>query len=959
MTTPNTDGTPALPVPAMATTNADDIVATPVTPLLTTTTTKKKKTKLAGWQTALSALGHLAFWPFNLLFGSLALFGYTPLILFELLVDAADGVTPWTFATGAVLLALIPLAAIAGGIWLTMHRDGRALWVLLVGVEIPALWVLATRTFGMQELTGGAALLVVGGVLGLAVLYRRVLRPIDVDSDCGLLWSQPLLAVLVPVGAWVVIVMGSFAAPALLEMLDDITLTDSHFDPSRVLLGITVWMAATTFFLTPFFGPVAWLVSTAQSASALWRRRGPALAVATTVGPIGAFVVALGLLWPSPAATTLERLRTLPTTDEQRQALLDDRATIRAGLVDAALVAHRYPLEARSRPWQQAWREVAGDDVASIIDDELRLWAAPFIYPGDGGEARTDAFRLYDAFFGEPLEGAEREAVQHALAATFTRDQRFAALIDEGQRRVRLVRQQVTATPTKAGLVAVEIHDEWSNLTPTDIEIQLSFSLPPSAAITGLWLHDVDDKANAFPFALAPRGAAQQVYREQVAQRVDPALLEQVGPQQYRLRVFPVPARAIDSSRGMLGARRLDAWSSTAGKHAHVWLTYETIAIDGVVPVPTLLQARNAFFDDVAERDVQGERVANSDTAWVTTSPRVPTTTTPAEVGYRLADGSCVGMQARGASSDTGFASIAGKVVDVVIDRSIAMERLQAPLSQALSSLRASGAITETVWTTSTLRNEPATRSAGLPDVVDNHVAMLAFGSTSLKEMVRQQLSLPRLDGRRADIVVVLAARGSFEGNDDTPLVFADGQRPTITVLHLGALPTGYDDATADAVSMSGGIITTSLAELQAHLAQGSTLLVDSVVVASIDCPIDARPAPSLMARLAVRLLDRRRDRSDASTLDRLHAVALGVPVVTPYSSMIVLVSEAQRERLRQLNAQQDRYEREVESGTEIAASQPAFLVTGAPEPEEWLLLIVAMAAIVVAKQRGVLTRSR
>ncbi len=931
---------PALPV-AAASSGADDIATVPVTPLLTTTT----KPRLTRGQLALSIGGHLVFWPFNLLFASLALLGYAPLILAALLADAFAGLTPWPFAIGAVLLALVPVASSIGGVFLTIRKDGRALLMLLLGVEIPAIWLLATRTFGMQELTGSAALLIVAGVVGLAGLYVRMLRGND---DRALLLTQPLVAVLVPVGAWVVVVMGSIAAPSLLDLLGDLVMPDGTFELQRALFGVLVWTSAITFFATPVLGPVVWGMAAIGGARTLWRRRGPAVAVATTVGPMVAVIVALAVLWTSPALTTLARLKTLPTTDVERQQLLDDREDIRAGLIDAALVRHRYLVMQHDKPWQHAWHRLLGEDVAGIVDSELRLWAGPFVFEGDPDDAQTEASRLYRAFFGEELERAERDAVVQAMASTFTREQRFAGLINEGQQRVRLVHQQVTATPTDAGFVAVEIHDEWSNLTPTDLEIQLSFSLPPSSAITGLWLNDVDDKASAFPFALAPRGAAQQVYREQVAARVDPALLEQVGPQQYRLRVFPVPARAIDDeARTMIGWRNRDAWSSTAGKHAHVWLTYETIAVDGVVPVPRLLEARNAFFDDVAIREVQGKRVANSDTQWLAAAPVVSTTTTPTAQTFRLADGSCVDVKTQPTTTTAPtLAGLAGKRVDVVLDRSLAMASTVPTLSTALLALAASGAVLETVMTSGALRNEDPSRIVGVPAVTDQ-LPFLAFGTTSLKQMLQQQQAVVRLDGGAADVVVLLAARGSLESSDDTPLVMP-AMRPVIAVLHLSELPSGYDDATADAVSQSGGIITTSLTEVAAHLEQGEALLVDNVVMREAPCTPQATAAPATVARLAVRLLDRRRDRSDASALDRLHAIAMQVAVVTPYSSMIVLVSEAQRERLRQLNARADRYDREVEDGAQHATNGPTFLVSGAPEPQEWLLLLVAMLAVVL-----------
>jgi len=60
---------------------------------------------------------------------------------------------------------------------------------------------------------------------------------------------------------------------------------------------------------------------------------------------------------------------------------------------------------------------------------------------------------------------------------------------------------------------------------------------------------------------------------------------------------------------------------------------------------------------------------------------------------------------------------------------------------------------------------------------------------------------------------------------------------------------------------------------------------------------------------------------------------------------MIVVVNAQQEQRLKQLEASGDRFEREVE---EVGNTAPAnaFAVTGVPEPEEWLLLALAAAVL-------------
>jgi hypothetical protein len=78
--------------------------------------------------------------------------------------------------------------------------------------------------------------------------------------------------------------------------------------------------------------------------------------------------------------------------------------------------------------------------------------------------------------------------------------------------------------------------------------------------------------------------------------------------------------------------------------------------------------------------------------------------------------------------------------------------------------------------------------------------------------------------------------------------------------------------------------------------------------------------------------------------LDHLHEIAIQNSIVTPYSSMIVLVNWQQENLLKQLEKQGDRFEREVE---EVGDTVPQAAVTGVPEPHEWLLLGLAAAMLI------------
>ena len=79
--------------------------------------------------------------------------------------------------------------------------------------------------------------------------------------------------------------------------------------------------------------------------------------------------------------------------------------------------------------------------------------------------------------------------------------------------------------------------------------------------------------------------------------------------------------------------------------------------------------------------------------------------------------------------------------------------------------------------------------------------------------------------------------------------------------------------------------------------------------------------------------------------LDQLHQLAIQNSIVTPYSSMLVLVDDRQQTLLEKLEGQSDRFQREVENIGNTSRINPN-IITGVPEPQEWLLMVLAVLAL-------------
>ena len=213
------------------------------------------------------------------------------------------------------------------------------------------------------------------------------------------------------------------------------------------------------------------------------------------------------------------------------------------------------------------------------------------------------------------------------------------------------------------------------------------------------------------------------------------------------------------------------------------------------------------------------------------------------------------------------------------------------------------------------------------------------------------------------DAVLVLTDGTGYELGESSQEVSAEAQ--PVWLVHLGGFPLGYDDPTLDAVQASGGGVAGSVDEALTRLAvrlNGEELGGPGAVVDLVDGYLwitrpetTATESEDGFAALAARrvilaeMQRQRGDLTDLAVLDGLHQIAVDHSVVTPYSSMIVLVNRQQEYRLETLEKQGDRFDRELEELGDTTGVDPFAppSVTGVPEPEEWLLIAVASILIV------------
>jgi len=398
----------------------------------------------------------------------------------------------------------------------------------------------------------------------------------------------------------------------------------------------------------------------------------------------------------------------------------------------------------------------------------------------------------------------------------------------------------------------------------------------------------------------------------------------------------------------------------TPGAQLYMWLTYSVLADEGAWPLPRMSEKANVYWDESSQRSINGEPKDGDAEPWL---PQTITATNLVEPVAHLVDfpgaESVILLPVSNAST---FEIPADLNLAVVLDRSRSMAMQSGAVSETLSALRAVSSDVDVYLTSSFYRGEQASvvKLAVLaPDKIDY------IGGQNAAELLEQFFALSQ--GRNYDALFVITDGTGFQlGGEAADLPIPDAP---VWMVHIdGNLPYGYDDNTLQVIQASGGGVASNLDEALLRLSvnlEGTsqpeissrdlvdgyewvTVKSDTAIPAGVEFirhDIDDAFVPLAARRLILNEMYQHRGKiEDLGLLDYLHGIAQEYGIVTPYSSMIVLVLQNQQARLDQLEAQDNRFEREAE---EMGETTPAPMeVTGVPEPHEWLLIIIGSAIL-------------
>ncbi|MDQ2097400.1 MAG: TIGR02921 family PEP-CTERM protein [Tychonema bourrellyi B0820] len=948
---------------------------------------------------ALNIIFQSIFWLWNLTFLSIVYLGILPYVGIPLIQATIDGTIPLEFALTLTAMVAVPtVSTIIGARYL--RKQPLQLMRLFYGVEAPLFLLCLIRLFLLRQLTPASSQIIATialciGAFLVEILYGYLGKTENTESE--LVWKKfhekqffltslighknsasiqlAFHSLMLVVGTWAATLLMFYALPVaivtivgffsfawvqpLVESLKYSSLSIIWWLPlSLIMFGFT----SSLFVVMPSLYGFLYIQSGRKIFRSFASQYGKSQAIIGSLGVIAAWIAIFATLQQQPQIQALKMLATPPKDESSRQTLLAKSDIVRSGLVNAYLHPYRYlSTVEENNHISEIYKNTLNlnEAAAKAVQNSYNFLMSPFLYQGSDADIKK-AEKLYGEFFDTELQKGDREAVQYAVQSTSNREEAKAGLLNVNQEKVWLESQAVTVTEN-GDWADVQLYEVYKNQTPNLQEVFYYFSLPESAAVTGIWLGDTGDLKKRFAFTVSPRGAAQQVYNQQVRENVDPALLEQIGPKQYRLRAFPIPAKR--------------EFRQTEGPtEMHLWLTYKVMRQAQGWAMPNLAEKRNIFWDKNTRRTIAGKQVKYSGKEakeiWL---PAFVPAVAPPQIIPRIAilpGGNTISAKPL---VDANYLSPQGKKFAFVLDTSRSMATETKEMKDNFEWLKNNVLAANTV-------DLYVASAVGIPpklvkDLRSFDVGKLTFyGTLQLKDILQQ---FAQLRGDRTyDSVFVVSDRHSYELSDDRKNAIS--MPSPLWTVHLGGLPPGYDDATLKVIQDSGGGVATDIKEAMQRVAttaaSGDSIVsvVDGYAWSYTKKPKSEKAVQSvaatelrddknegfkpIAARQLIMALSKEKSSNQLSQLDAMHSVAKTFNVVTPYSSMIVLVNDAQRQQLKEAESKKDRFERKVESGKEeLTKPGNPLNVSGVPEPAEWLLLgfgAIGLLAIFLRQRR-------
>ncbi len=917
-----------------------------------------------------------------------------------------QGLIPLEFFITSLGIVGIPIACTIIGSKYFLRKPWQLI-NLFYGVEMPLFLLLLLRLFIFRELTAISNLVIYTLLICVAAFFIELMSGYQRDNKhlagiqlglhtlillIGLYAATLILFYAVPLGF---IFVKEFINFQWLQNFIEVLWREPSYAIFSLFTGLLLIGLSVPLLVFMPVGLAGLYVNSGQHIMRSFADQyGKNKAMFGSLAIVTAWLVLFIGLNQQPQIQAFQLLDKPLLTDSDRQTVLKKSEKIRQGLLNSYLYNYRYLSDVESsNDIEMMYADVFGlpKSVTTKLQYVFNQLMSPFLYQGDSGEPKKAA-ELYEKFFDVPLQKGEQKEVLHALQSTFNQEEVKAGLLNIGVKNVWLKRQEVNITEHDS-FADVELYEVYQNKTDEVQEILYYFSLPESATITGIWLGDTADRDKRFTFQVSPRGAAQKVYNSQVRRErpIDPALLEQVGPQQYRLRAFPIPVGLRPGEKANEVNRPLEM---------HLWLTYQVVQQAKGWSMPQLNEKRNIFWNNSSKRLYNGKQV-KSYYQWLPDFLPAKNAVDQEQLTTQQVNLDGLQIIAKPLAKDDYNLPTNGKFA-VIVDTSYSMGKHARSLRNNLQWLKNNG-YADQVAPNQVLSNNDAdfylvgtngkapVRIDDLSNFQENDIVY--YGTVQPGEILQQFV---KMQGEtKYDGILLLTDAGSYElsqNKKDLPEI-----NSPLWFIHLDrAISPAYDDATIQVLQKSAGGVGTDISEVLQRITTRQNLTANLVnqtqpvtnlstedatkttkqdqlkpsVVSVVDGYAwylqpnitniinnsQSQNFAPLAARQLVLGMSQQMSQQTLQWLDNIHAIAKNHKIVTPYSSMIVLVNEEQRQMLVEAEASTDRFNRMVETGEETLSKPMNPLgtpqTTAIPEPSHILGTGAIAILLIIRRQR-------
>ena len=879
-------------------------------------------------------IGDRYFWGCNLILAGIALFGMIPWVG-EMLSGSMPGEIPLERVVCGLLLIFTPFAAMMLAVTYCL-QSLRNLFILFYCIEIPLFLLVLFRLFVMGQLTYGIAFIFITFLCAIFGCLWAFLEKSNGGKDLlgnrvPALIKEHLYLGISTVSFIAALYIGAISIFYIPMVVDWVFPDYFHHVTGHILLffaGAFLFALLIAFLLlfvpSPFYLLCFSFSNWFESFNRLFKEK-PLAAGGNLVVVVGVWIGLFSLSLAQPHEGIEKKLASPPKTIEELATFSKHAERIRLGLVNQYLYQYRYwTSKEESADIRVAYEEYfdIDYDTAQFFQNQFNALLAPILYNGKYDDIEQ-ARKMYAQIFDNQIEKGELAAVRNAIGASPNGRTIHANILDTEQKRV-LVTERALWVKEHGYYADIKLFERYKNKTNRQQEIVYYLTVPQGAVITGLKMGLTPDESSAFDCVIAPRGAAQQVYNREVRQQRDPALLEQVGPTEYRLRVFPIPGK----------------WDRAGDKPTRgelcLWMTVQALKTSKGFPVPRLLEKRNVYWT------MANETAATDKDGWFTEFIEPENQDDNREHTIVLPEGYQVSIRPRMPVSSNSI-----KKVAVVLDSSYSMkDYIQAAFEKAKDGFEG---LDKDVYVISKVPEQNTRINVAESDVP------LCYGSLTQSELLNE---FDRMrEGEKYDAVFVLTDAGSYELESNTNPVF--GIEAPVWMVHLGARPKAYADTVIDVLYRGGGAIIDSSATMKTseYIAYAEKKKKGVTQGEKYEWAVSKTKADESehggAQQLAASMVIADKIRTDQVVdLDQLHAIAGKYGVVTPYSSMLVLVNDVQRMRLKTAEKGEGRFERRIDTDENLIAkskrrSSLSSGLSAVPEPHEWVLICVGIALLI------------